>query len=112
MILRCSSLATITVALLFSQITLTYSQSPHLSGHAEISLAHGFLKCDFKLSGVPRITDYFIRLNAGFNISHILDSANQKTFRLSRDEATAGQAFEYYLPHKDGTKALPSTLLF
>jgi hypothetical protein len=77
----------------------------------EILLKKGFIKCDLKLSKIEKIEDYSIWLNPGFNILYILDSADQKSHRLSYSGSIENQVIEYYIPGKNGTKHLPRTLL-
>lgn len=42
----------------------------HLSGKVFIDLNSGLMRCDFKLTNLPKVENYKILLNKGFNVKH------------------------------------------
>lgn len=58
------------VALLISVSQLCQAQEvvPTLTGTVAISVEQGTFTCDLVLADIPRVQDYYIRLNAGINI--------------------------------------------
>ena len=61
------------IFLFFLPLTNSIAQenTPFLKGKVEISIKEGTFDCDLTLSNIPKIKDYFIRLNSGMNILHM-----------------------------------------
>jgi hypothetical protein len=110
-IVSCLILVTLS-AKLFSQ-----ENAPHLKGKVTISIKQGTFECDLTLSNIPRVQDYFIRLNSGMNLLHIR-SKKPKDFLLAydksdKDSTSTGESSAYYFPDNDKKgKFLPEELQF
>jgi hypothetical protein len=89
---------------------------PLLKGKVEISIKEGTLKCDFILSNVPRINDYFIRINSGMNVLNFnnLDAKALIYFDKSfNDTLSTGETTAYFFPGNKGKgKFLPHSIQF
>ncbi len=87
---------------------------PHLKGKMDISIIKGTIECDFTLSNIPRISDYYIRLNAGMNIRYIKSLNGMASLRYSRstdDTLATGEASAYFLKaYTDNGKFLPRAI--
>lgn len=74
---------------------------PHLSGNVKISVTEGTFECDFTLTNMPEIKDYYIRINAGMNIMHF-KSLKPKEFLIGYDfafkDTQARESRSYYFP--------------
>ena len=89
---------------------------PLLKGKVELSIKNGTLECDFILSNVPRINDYFIRINSGMNILNFnnLDANALIYFDKSfNDTLSTGETTAYFFPGNKGKgKFLPHSIQF
>lgn len=93
----------------------TTPSAPTLSGKIEISIKQGTMDADFKLSNIPRIKDYVIFLNAGFNVQYFRDSEDSFNYgyRKQYDNSQSYESFGYYFPDSTGeAKFLPKSLQF
>tara|TARA_R110002072_G_C7938584_1_gene532277 strand:+ start:71 stop:1468 length:1398 start_codon:yes stop_codon:yes gene_type:complete len=75
---------------------------PKLTGKVEISIKQGTIEADLTLSDIPRIKDYFIRINSGLNILHF-KSIKPNDFLLGysvahNDTLTYGESKAYFFP--------------
>jgi len=89
--------------------------APTLSGKIEISIKQGTMDADFKLSNIPRIKDYVIFLNAGFNVQYFRDREDSFNYgyRKQYDNSQSYESFGYYFPDNTGeAKFLPKSLQF
>ena len=107
------------VLTLVNLITITAKAQdtiPLLSGVVNLSILKGTVDCDFTLSNIPRIKDYFIRINSGMNIRYFrnLDANNLIYFDKSfSDTLSSGETNAYYFPGNKGKgKFLPNAIQF
>src|SRR5262245_34898524 len=109
------------VGILFSLITTMtiFGQDtiPHVTGNVSISVKKGTIECDLMLSNMPRLNDYYFRLNSGMNIRYIKNvEGSMSPFRYERslqDTLASGESLAYYIPsnNKSG-KYLPHAIRF
>src|SRR5947209_4259639 len=85
---------------------------PHVQGKVTFSVKKGTIECDLILSNMPRLNDYYLRLNSGMNIRFI-KNAEQAMLPLQyersmQDSLSSGESLAYYIPayNKSG-KYLP-----
>ena len=87
---------------------------PVLKGTVTISITKGTFDCDLILDNIPRIKDYFIRLNSGMNI--LFFKSLDKDFLIDYDRSfsdtlSTGESNAYYFSDNTGKgKFLPHTL--
>jgi hypothetical protein len=104
-----SSLASMTI---YAQDTI-----PHVQGNITISVKKGTIECDLTLSNMPRLNDYYIRLNSGMNIRNIKNAEGPmlplQYERSLQDTLSSGESSAYYIPayNKSG-KYLPHAIRF
>jgi len=96
---------------LFSQDTI-----PHVQGKITISIKKGTIACDLILSNMPRLNDYYLRLNSGMNIRYIKNAEGTVPLpfeRSTHDTLSSGESSAYYIPayNKSG-KYLPHSIRF
>ena len=60
----------------WGSLHLLHAQNITIKGKVDVSITKGTIQCDFTLSKLPRIKDYYILLNAGLNIRNIRDTAD------------------------------------
>jgi len=73
---------------------------PVLKGKVNISIVKGTMECNFILSNIPRINDYYIRLNSGMNIRYIKNPYGLNPLHFDKslqDTLSSGEATAYYL---------------
>ena len=91
---------------------------PHVTGKVNISVKKGTIECDLTLSNMPRLTDYYLRLNSGMNIRYIKngESAASQPLRYDKsvyDSMSSGESSAYYIPAYNKTgKYLPRSVRF
>lgn len=104
-----SALATMTI---HAQDTI-----PHVQGKVTISVKNGTIDCDLTLSNMPRLSDYYFRLNSGMNIRYI-KNGEQATLplpyeRSMQDSLSSGESLAYYIPaYNVSGKYLPHAIRF
>lgn len=84
---------------LFAQTTPAQDTIPLLEGKVKLSVTRGTIECDFTLSDIPRIEDYYIRLNCGMNIFYIKDLDYDVLVQYGRslsDTMATGESNAYY----------------
>jgi hypothetical protein len=97
-----------------SQVTYAQQVVPTLTGTVDISVKQGTFTCDLVLADIPRLRDYYLRLNAGMNILYFknLEANALLHYEKSlRDTLSSGESAAYYFP--DNTrkgKFLPTKL--
>jgi len=104
-----SSLVQMTI---FAQDTI-----PHVQGNVTISVKKGTIECDLTLSNMPRLSDYYLRLNSGMNIRYI---KNAEPFmsplsyeRSLHDTFSSGESSAYYISAlTESGKYLPHAIRF
>jgi hypothetical protein len=107
-------------ALLWSLISLTiYAQDtiPHVQGKVTISVKKGTIACDLTLSNMPRLNDYYLRLNSGMNIRYIKNAEGSMSplqyERSQQDTLSSGESLAYYIPaYNNSGKYLPHVIHF
>ncbi|HEU4471592.1 MAG TPA: hypothetical protein VFR58_10940 [Flavisolibacter sp.] len=85
---------------------------PHVQGKVIISIKKGTIECDLTLSNMPRLSDYYLRLNSGMNIRYIKNAeASAQPLRYERsmgDSLSSGESLAYYIPaYNSSGKYLP-----
>ncbi len=101
--------------LLLSTSLLAAEQVPKLTGTVVISIKTGAIDADFKLENIPKIKDYLIFLNSGFNIQYFRNSEDTSNYAFEKEYNTnySYESFGYYFPDNTGkSKFLPSALQF
>ncbi len=73
------------------------------------------MECELTLSNMPRLTDYYIRLNSGMNIRYIKNAeasmAPLEYERSLQDTLSSGESSAYYIPAYNKTgKYLPNAI--
>jgi hypothetical protein len=107
-------------ALLWSLFSLTiYAQDtiPHVQGKVTISVKKGTIACDLTLSNMPRLNDYYLRLNSGMNIRYIKNAEGSmlplQYERSQQDTLSSGESSAYYIPaYNNSGKYLPHAIRF
>jgi hypothetical protein len=90
---------------------------PHVQGKVTISVKKGTIECDLTLSNMPRLSDYYLRLNSGMNIRYIKNAEELMSplqyERSMQDSLSSGESLAYYIPawNKSG-KYLPHAIRF
>ncbi len=103
--------------LLFSIINYGQDTIPHVQGKVTISIKKGTIECDLILSNMPRISDYYLRLNSGMNIRNITNAERPMSplnfERSFQDSLSYGESLSYFIPanNKSG-KYLPYAIRF
>lgn len=91
---------------------------PHVTGKVNISVKKGTIECDLTLSSMPRLTDYYLRLNSGMNIRYIKNGESTASQPLQYDKSvydsmSSGESSAYYIPAYNKTgKYLPRSVRF
>lgn len=101
--------------LLFSTPLFASEQAPKLTGTVEISIKAGTIDADFRLENIPRVKNYLIFLNSGFNIQYFRDDTDSFNYVLEKEYNTnySYESFGYYFHDNMGkSKFLPSALKF
>lgn len=102
---------------LLPMILLAQDTIPHVQGSVTISVKKGTIECDLVLSNMPRLSNYYLRLNSGMNIRYIKNaepSMSPLQYERSFDDTlSSGESIAYYIPawNKSG-KYLPHTIRF
>lgn len=100
-----------------SVTTVAQEPVPHVKGNVTISVKKGTIECDITLSNMPRLSDYYLRLNSGMNIRYI---RNAEPFMLPlsyerslQDSLSSGESSAYYIPAwNESGKYLPQSIHF
>ncbi len=93
----------------------TSQAAPELKGKIKLSIQEGTIDADFQLNNIPRIKDYLILLNAGFNIQYFRNSEDSYNFAYRKEYNShySYESFGYYFPDNTGkAKFLPANLQF
>ncbi|MBS1510044.1 MAG: hypothetical protein JST86_04335 [Bacteroidetes bacterium] len=107
----------VAVALLASITIHAQDTIPHVQGRIDISVQHGTIACDLTLSNMPRLTNYYLRLNSGMNIRYIKNAEGGmqplQYDRSLQDTLSSGEANAYFIPAYTSTgKYLPRSVRF
>ena len=103
------------ILLIFSASIFSAEPPVKLSGTIDISVKNGIIDADFQLENIPKLKDYLIFLNSGFNIQYFRNQENTGNYATERVFNTnySYESFGYYLPDNTGQgKFLPSSLQF
>jgi len=103
------------LSLLFSISTFSAELPIKLSGTIEISVKNGTIDADFQLENIPKLKNYLIFLNSGFNIQYFRNQKDTTNYALEKAYNTkySYESFGYYLPDDTGEgKFLPSAMQF
>tara|TARA_R110001592_G_scaffold363239_1_gene682043 strand:+ start:150 stop:1568 length:1419 start_codon:yes stop_codon:yes gene_type:complete len=103
------------LTLLFSVTSLATEQVPKLSGTINISVNSGTIDANFQLENIPKIKDYLIFLNSGFNIQYFRSEKDNFNYAFEKSYNTnfSDESFGYYFPdNKDKDKFLPASIHF
>lgn len=88
--------------------------TPIVKGTVNISITKGTFDCDIILDSIPRIKDYYIRLNSGMNILFFKNVAANSLIYYEKtldDTLATGEANAYYFSDNTGKgKFLPRSL--
>ena len=89
---------------------------PHVQGKVNISVKKGTIECDLTLSNMPRLSDYYLRLNSGMNIRYIKNAEGLAPLNFERsqqDTLSSGESLAYYIPSWNVSgKYLPHAVRF
>ncbi len=106
------------VILIFGSIYNALAQDtiPHLQGKVKISVRKGTFECDVTLSNMPRLQDYYIRLNSGMNIRYLRNGEGKQSLSYEKswqDTLSSGESSAYYIRgYGKSGKYLPRTIRF
>jgi hypothetical protein len=105
----------IVVALLFSTFALSFELPIKLSGTIEISVKSGTIDANFQLKNIPKLKNYLIHLNSGFNIQSFRNEKEgynytyEKTYDIQYSEESFGY---FFLNETTKSKFLPDNIQF
>ena len=90
---------------------------PHVQGKVTVSIKKGTIECDLILSNMPRLSDYYLRLNSGMNIRYIKNAEESMAplpyERSLQDTLSSGESLAYYIPaYTKSGKYLPRAIRF
>lgn len=105
----------ILVSLLFSVPTLSSELPINLSGTIEISVKNGTIDANFQLKNIPKLKNYLIFLNSGFNIQYFRNQEDTTNYTFDKTYNTnySDESFGYFLPDSTGKdKFIPSAMQF
>lgn len=89
---------------------------PHIAGSISISVKKGTIECDLTLSSMPRLSNYYLRLNSGMNIRFIKNGEGGMPLNYERswqDTLSSGESAAYYIPaYNQSGKYLPRSVRF
>jgi hypothetical protein len=110
-------LSLLSIGLLLALYTSAQDSIPLLQGTVSISIKDGTFDCDFILSNIPRIKNYFIRINSGMNILNFrsLEPNNFLIYfnKSLNDTMSSGESIPYYFADNTGKgKFLPDKIEF
>ena len=102
---------------LVSMIVPAQDTVPHVQGNVTISVRRGTIECDLTLTNMPRLTDYYLRLNSGMNIRYIKNAEGSLSplpyERSLQDTLSSGESLAYYIPaYNQSGKYLPKAIRF
>jgi hypothetical protein len=107
---------TAVIVIFFTLHSHAQDSIPLLKGRVNISVTKGTIECDLTLSNIPKIPDYYIRLNSGMNIRYIRNPYGTGPLRYDKsnqDSLSTGESTAYYLTAYNATgKYLPRALQF
>ena len=101
-------------ALLFSLPTLSSELPIKLSGTIQISVNNGTIDANFQLENIPKLKNYLILLNSGFNIQYLRNQEDTTNYTFDKIYSNGlSDSFGYFIPDSTGEgKLLPSTIQF
>jgi hypothetical protein len=105
----------IVLSLFFSTLTLASELPIKLSGTIEISVKNGTIDANFQLSNIPKLKNYVIHLNSGFNIQYFRNETNgfNYTYEKAYNTQYSEESFGYFFRNDiTENKFLPDTIQF
>ena len=97
-----------------SQISYAQEAAPILTGNIAVSVKKGTFTCNLVLANIPRIKEYYLRLNSGMNPLYFksLDENFLINYDKSlKDTLSSGESSAYFFPDNTGKgKFLPRKL--
>jgi len=103
------------LSLLFSVTVLSVELPIKLSGTIDISVKNGTIDANFQLENIPKLNNYLIHLNSGFNIQYFRNEKDTTNYGFNKtyNSNYSYESFGYYLPDNTGKgKFLPSAMQF
>jgi len=104
-------------SVLFTLQSFSQEKAPLLTGKVKISIKEGTFDCDLTLSDIPRINNYFLRINSGMNMLNFKSKSPDEFLiywdKSLYDTTSTGESNAYYFP--DNTrkgKFLPGNVQF
>jgi hypothetical protein len=88
---------------------------PELSGTIKISVEKGTIDADFQLTSLPKLNNYLIHLNSGFNIQYFRNEKDGSNYSYEKiyDAKYSEESFGYFFKDKiSKNKFIPDTLQF
>jgi len=91
------------IVLFITNIQILIAQIPHLSGEVKISILNGTIESDLEYSNLPKLKNYSIWLNTGFNLRYFRDGEDKFNYGNIKyyDDEKSSEAFQYYFPDKE-----------
>ena len=105
----------ILISLLVSTSTLSSELPIKLSGIIEISVKKGTIDANFQLKNIPKLSNYLIHINSGFNIQYFRNEKEgfNYTYEKAYNTQYSEESFGYYfLNDTTKSKFLPETIQF
>lgn len=96
--------------LIFCMLGQLSAQEPKITGKMSISIIEGTIRCDFNVTNIPWIKDYYVFLNSGLNIRYFrnLEDTKNYVYHKNYDDTVSNESFGYYFPDNTGkAKFLP-----
>ena len=90
-------------------------QTLKLSGIVNISVKSGTIDANFKLKNIPKLDDYLIHLNSGFNIQYFRNEEDgfNYDYEKSYDTQYSEESFGYFFKdERTNRKFIPDTIHF
>lgn len=91
------------IALFIANIQILFAQNPHLTGVVKISIQNGTIENELEYSNLPKLTNYSIWLNTGFNLRYFRNEEDKFNYGNIKyyDEEKSYEAFQYYFPDNE-----------
>ena len=86
------------------------AQNITIKGKMDVSITKGTIQCDFIVTNIPRIKNYYIFLNSGLNIRYFRNLADNYNYGYEKryGDTIPDECFGYYFPDSSGkAKFLP-----
>jgi hypothetical protein len=111
-----SMLGCVLAGIISTHIVYGQDNAPFLKGKLNLSITQGTMECEFTLTDIPKLEDYFIRINSGMNIRYFKSIPQTYPFYYDKsfyDTLSTGETIAYFFPRNGGKeKYLPSSITF